>query len=211
MVQTRPDLKDLLNMHENHQIMIFLGLAKSKSNPEYKYSPIICSKEATVGQLKEIVQEQEGFHPHEYWLLLGGERLDDGKLFKHYEIEEYEILGVIMEQSGGMFHFTSGRQDFSDLSDVNDGRRVTLVRPDGSRKSMYIRPTDSLADLKRIALALLEDVHALNNAERKGKRGREVDSHDPSSELSLCRVHSSSTRKGNVGQPKRNLKWNRHE
>jgi len=82
-----------------------------------------------------------------------------------------------------------------DIHDDDDGDRpVALVGPDGTRTTMYIRPHDSLGDLKRKALTLLEDTPTDNKNEdgtNDKARGDEIGSGlDPSLEWSIRRLRS---------------------
>ncbi|CAF1409731.1 unnamed protein product [Adineta steineri] len=62
--------------------------------------------------IKELIQNVEGIPPDQQRLKFYGKKLEDHKTLSDYNISEKSTLHLILELRGGMYHFTSGRQDF---------------------------------------------------------------------------------------------------
>lgn len=187
-VLTRPDLKDLLHRGESR-----LDMEISVRTIIGKTIQIKCFKELSVGGLKRLIEEKEGIHLDQQRLVFEGKQLEDNLMLGvDYNMQNESTVHLILRLRGGMFHSTSGRQDFRglDLSDKHNGRQVSLLLPDGSRTTMNIRARDSLTYLKGIAMALVEEANADNNQGTKRNRVAEIESLDQSLELSVRRIRS---------------------
>ena len=71
-----------------------------------------------IATLRELVENQEGIPSHEQGLFSSDIRLEDGRTLEDYGITNDITLTLVYHLRGGMYHFTSGRQDFSSLSDT---------------------------------------------------------------------------------------------
>ena len=69
-----------------------------------------------IASLRELVEHQEGISSHEQALFSSQIRLEDGRTLGDYGITNEVTLNLVYHLRGGMYHFTSGRQDFSSLS-----------------------------------------------------------------------------------------------
>jgi len=68
-----------------------------------------------VSTLKALIEQVGGIRPDQQRLLYGGKQLEDERILADYKIEKEATIHLILRLRGGMYHFTSGRQDFNNL------------------------------------------------------------------------------------------------
>ena len=76
----------------------------------------------TVEDLKKAIENIEGTSVDLQRLIHDGRQLEDGHTLGDYNITRASTIYLIEKLRGGMYHFTSGRQDFSFIT--YDGRKA---------------------------------------------------------------------------------------
>lgn len=70
-----------------------------------------------IATLKEMIQDKEGIPPDQQ-RLFGKRLLEDGETLSDHNILQGDTVYQVLRLRGGMYHFTSGRQDFSGLPSI---------------------------------------------------------------------------------------------
>jgi len=94
----------------------------------------------TVEEVKNIIQNKEGISVDIQRFIYGGRQLEDGRTLSDYNIVHDSTIHLVERLRGGMYHFTSGRQDFSYLtSDVaNAVQKVLKFKIKGAIRTRHI-------------------------------------------------------------------------
>jgi len=69
-----------------------------------------------INDVKQLIQNREDISINYQRLIYNGQQFEDGRTLSDYNVQNGSTIFLIERLRGGMYHFTSGRQDFCDLT-----------------------------------------------------------------------------------------------
>ena len=64
---------------------------------------------------KKLIQTHEGIRTDQQCLIYSGKQLEDDRTLLNYNIKKESRIHLVLRLRGGIYHFTSDRQDFNDM------------------------------------------------------------------------------------------------
>ncbi|CAF3799018.1 unnamed protein product [Rotaria sordida] len=80
-----------------------------------KMIPLEVNAYMDIPMVKKLVQDAEGIPPDQQRLVFAGNHLEDDRTLSDYNIQKESIIHIVLRLRGGMYHITSGRQDFHNV------------------------------------------------------------------------------------------------
>ena len=72
--------------------------------------------ETTIATVKELINDRENILPELQRFIFAGQQLDDNdRTLMMYNVQDCSTVHLVLRLRGGMFHFTSGRHDFTQM------------------------------------------------------------------------------------------------
>ncbi|CAF1139422.1 unnamed protein product [Adineta ricciae] len=117
-----------------------------------------------VQDLKKLIEEAEGICIDQQRIIFSGMQLEDSKTLSDYNIQKECTLHLVLRLRGGMYHFTSGRQDFETfpVASSNAIKKVLafkLSNIHGTKQLSLSELQDSLLQGKAILSSLYQEIN----------------------------------------------------
>lgn len=123
--------------------------------------------------LKNMIWAKEGIPENQQRLIFAGHQLENEFFLEDYGIHADNPVHLVLRLRGGMYHPTSGRDDFESLQELSqDNHTVRLLMPGKCEKIVTVNGGENIASFKDTAIALCNEEAALTEADERIKRLR---------------------------------------
>lgn len=130
----------------------------------------------SVETLKTLISGVEGIPVDGQRLIFRGGQLENHKTLQQYGVIKENTLHLVLRLRGGMYHFTSGRQDFSMLPSnsaeaIKNTLTLTLPHANAISSLSYVELQDYLIRAQSVLEELYHSSRALDAPENAPKLG----------------------------------------
>ena len=123
---------------------------------------IIVDLNKKVSTAKSAIREKEGIPEDQQRILFAGQQLEDNRTFIDYNIRTEATIHLVLRLRGGMYHFTSGRQDFRQFPSncVQSIQNVLIF----NQENLDLATDSSLEKLQKYSIEIQSLLSSLNSA-----------------------------------------------
>lgn len=151
---------------ESHQSQIFVRTLTGRT------VAILVDLNQNIFETKSSIQKAEGIPIDQQRLVFSGKQLEDDRTPFDYGIKAESTIHLVLRLRGGMFHFTSGKQDFNQFP-LNCATAIRNIL-DFDLENLSLSDDSSLDDLQRSSITAQSLLSSLNSTIKDYSRTDDV-------------------------------------